>query len=124
MVYLDRDDPNSSGITVDDCANVSRLITSKLDSSSKPRDQYSLEVSSPGINRVLRESWHFRKVVGKSVTVQTADSIGSDGKNCRKFKGRLLQADDNKIVVSDGSVKLTIPIVNIKKARLKRTRGT
>ena len=118
MVYLDKDDPKVSGITVDDCATISRQISSKLGALKAPRDNYSLEVSSPGIDRILRESWHFKRVIGRSVTVETSVNIALDGRNCRKFKGRLLQADDNEIVVSNGSVKLTIPIVDIKKARL------
>lgn len=118
MVYLDKDDLKGGGITVDNCVAVSRLISSRLNAIKESRDNYSLEVSSPGIDRILRESWHFRKVVGKSVTVQTTDSISMDGRNCRRFKGRLLQVDDNEIVVSNRGIELTIPIVDIKKAKL------
>ena len=132
IVYLDKENTSSEtniGITVSDCTNVSRKISTSLDHLKEDRSNYSLEVSSPGINRQLKVPWHFEKAVGKNVTIQTSKTLNNyekDGHgkdNYHKCKGELIKADQHKVVVFDGCFRLSIPMTDIKKARLNGQEG-
>lgn len=60
-VFLYKDD----GILIEDCENVSRELSDALDREDFISSSYYLEVSSPGLNRVLKEDWHFEKAIGE-----------------------------------------------------------
>jgi ribosome maturation factor RimP len=76
---------------------------------------YSLEVSSPGLNRPLKKEKDFIKYRGRLVKVKTFDPID----NRRNFKGKLLEIFDGGIRVEiDGEV-ITIPLANVAKANLE-----
>jgi ribosome maturation factor RimP len=63
----------TAGVSIEDCSNVSRGLSEKLDASEDllPGGQYSLEVSSPGLERVLKEERHFAKVIGQKISAKT-----------------------------------------------------
>ncbi len=68
----------AGGVSIEDCANVSRGLNLRLDVEDViPGGQYELEVSSPGLDRKLTQGWHFEKAVGKTVQVKYRAEDGS-----------------------------------------------
>ena len=85
------DTPASDGLVpVDGCAQVSREIGSHLDAGDLIPARYTLEVSSPGLNRVLARQKDFRAACGREVKLETR--APRDGR--RRFRGRLVGFDD------------------------------
>ncbi len=105
-----------SGITVDDCATVSRFVSVLLDKNDFLRDRYTLEVSSPGIDRPLRKPADFDRFKGEMIVVKTVTPV--EGR--RRFKGLLNGYHDGLISLDDGGVERSIHIENVKKAKLDR----
>lgn len=102
------------GVSVNDCAEVSHLAGDLLDVSDLISNSYHLEVSSPGLNRVLRKPDHFRQQLGRIIEVRTTSSIA----NRRNFKGILLESTSEGITVDcDGQV-YEVPLALIERARL------
>jgi ribosome maturation factor RimP len=89
--YLDRE----GGVSLDDLAPMSRRLGDVLDVHDAVPGSYTLEVSSPGINRRLRRPEHFRRYIGKRVRVRTVLPV--DGR--RSFVGPLLAVEAGGIVV-------------------------
>jgi ribosome maturation factor RimP len=89
------------GITVDDCARVSRRVGDVLDVEDTVDGEYTLEVSSPGLNRPLVKKEHFEQVRGKNVSIQLQSlHVGR-----KKFLGSLIEADKDAVVVEvDGEL--------------------
>lgn len=79
------------GVTLDKCAEISRMISPILDVDEPMSGEYILEVSSPGIERKLKKKEHFIASVGELVKVKNYET--------EVFKGELLSADDEKIIV-------------------------
>ena len=77
--------------------------------------RYTLEVSSPGLDRQLRRLRHYEKNLGKLVRVIPKDKIA--GRNL--LVGRLLTADENAIRLSVDDEEVAIPLDQVKKARLE-----
>jgi ribosome maturation factor RimP len=103
------------GITLDDCAIVSRQVSAVLDVEDPISEHYTLEVSSPGIERPLVSAEHFRRVIGEQVKVET--SVHYLGR--RRFLGVLVAVRDGQVSVEvDGEV-YDLPLADVDKARLK-----
>ena len=83
-IFLD----SEQGITVEDCAEVSRIAGDLLDVADLIQTPYNLEVSSPGIDRPLAKLEHFQKHIGDIIEVRTSSPI----QNRRNFKGELKEA--------------------------------
>lgn len=62
-IYAD----NEAGITIEDCEKISREMSSILDKKDPIKENYFLEVSSPGIERKLKVDWHFKAYLGKEI---------------------------------------------------------
>jgi len=107
-VYID----HPSGVDLALCERVSRVLRGYSNS-------YSVEVSSPGLERPLRTPAHFARQVGRPVALKTADEIG--GKT--KFRGELLAADDRNVRVAAGAEPVEIPYDAIVRANLIDTEG-
>lgn len=104
------------GITIDDCESVSREIAAILDVEDPVPYSYVLEVSSPGLDRPLKEPRHFIRYAGKTVRVVTHKPVDKE----TFFVGKLLNADDKEIVILlEKDRKITVPYENISKARLE-----
>lgn len=105
---------NSREITVDDCANVSRVISDLLDEKDPIKDKYTLEVSSPGLDRPLTKLKHFERYKGYVVKIET------DNKVCerKRFKGKITEVDSQNVVVDMDNIAYTIPFAEINKAKL------
>ena len=77
--------------------------------------KYTLEVSSPGIERPLAKREHFENVVGERVDVSTM--VQCDGR--RKFLGKLMKVEGNAIVIDVDGMSFAIELNNVRRARLK-----
>ena len=83
-VFIDKE---GEGVGVNDCVNVSRGLNLRLDVEDIiPGGAYELEVSSPGLDRKLTQSWHYDKAIGKTVQVKYRSEDGSN----KTYEGRLL----------------------------------
>jgi len=111
-VYIDRE---TNGIGVDDCADVSAEISALLDVEDPISGHYSLEVSSPGVERPLFEPGHFRRFVGEPALVQLHAPI--DGR--RKFRGRIVDADATRLVLEVDGYRVELMHDDIRRANLK-----
>ncbi len=109
-VFIDKPD----GIGLDDCEAVSRAVSALLDVEDPLPGHYSLEVSSPGMDRKFTKMAHFQRFTGETVKVQTRFPI--EGR--RRFRGRLLSTDDENIVIDVDGESHTLPMATIDTARL------
>ena len=110
-LYIDHE----NGINVDDCAEVSRQVGALLDVEDPISSEYSLEVSSPGIDCPLFELAHFQEVIGETINVRL--SIPLNGR--RKFKGPLVAIEnDTVLIVQVDSIDYELAISNVDKANL------
>ena len=91
-LYLDRE----GGVSLDDLTRVSRQLGDVLDAHDAVPGTYTLEVSSPGINRRLRRPDHFRRYIGETVRVRTIAPLDTR----RVFVGVLQRVEDDAIVVN------------------------
>ncbi len=102
------------GVSVDDCAQVSRLVSDVLDVKDPIPGHYNLEVSSPGINRPLITKRDFERFVGEKVYIKTRTMI--DGR--RRYRGILEKVEDNTVYVRGTDGIYPIRIDDISRARL------
>ena len=102
------------GITVDDCAQISRVIGDLLDVADLIQTPYHLEVSSPGLNRPLRKPEHFQSAIGKMIDVRTTAPL--DGR--RRFKGLLKDISAEQIQMECDGHPYTVPLLLLERARL------
>lgn len=109
-VYIDR----TEGITVDDCANVSREISALMDVHDPIKSEYNLEVSSPGLDRPLFTVAQFASFAGEEAQLTVAAPIAGR----RKFKGPIVRAKDNLLVINQDGEEIEIEHNNVMKARL------
>ncbi|MBA6415329.1 ribosome maturation factor RimP [Colwellia sp. 6M3] len=105
---------HENGIDVDDCAEVSRQVGAILDVEDPISSEYSLEVSSPGLDRPLFEKAQFEAVVGE--TVEAKISMPLNGR--RKFKGKLVAVENESLIVMVDNEEYELVISNIDKAHL------
>ncbi len=103
------------GITMDDCAAFSRDLSALLDVENPIKGRFTLEVSSPGLDRLLKKPRHYEKNLGKIIKVVPRQMIA--GRNF--LVGRLLEADEEAIRLSVDGEDVVIPLDEVKKARLE-----
>jgi ribosome maturation factor RimP len=116
-VTLDTPAGSETGVTLDDLALASRLIGRELDHHDPVPGHYTLEVTSPGVERALRTPVHFRRELGKVVAIRLAD-VGHDD---RRITGTLVAADDDAVTVAvdgpEGTVERTVAYDQIDRAK-------
>ena len=110
MIFIDG--PN--GISVDDCADVSRQVSGVLDVEDPISSHYSLEVSSPGLDRPLYTLDHFSRFRGHVVQLKLRTAF--DGR--RKFQGLLAGVEDDDVLLQIDSEEYCFPIESIDQARV------
>lgn len=93
-VFIDKD----SGIDLNDCEKVSNEINDLLDSADYIKEQYFLEVSSPGIERVLRKDRHLEENIGNEIEISLFKKDENGSKN---YTGTLRQFNEEKIVIEN-----------------------
>lgn len=116
-VFLEKE----GGITLDDCADVSRQLSDILDVEDFMPERYDLEVSSPGICRPLKKLADYERFAGHLVKVKTFDTLADDAGNKRKtFTGKLLGVTDGVISIdlAEGQ-HASIPLDKVAKANLE-----
>jgi len=101
------------GITLDELANINRQISKALDENDPMPNKYTLEVSSPGLERKLRTREHYEGAKGEVVGVKLAPHVEGE----RRLKGRLDSiTSDSIFLVDDSDQKLEVLISDISKA--------
>ena len=115
-VYID----GPGGVTVDDCAKVSDQVSAILDVEDPIPDRFTLEVSSPGLDRPLCKVSHFRAVLGRKIRLQTTAKIFGR----RRFAGTLTAVTDEIVTLDIDGETHEVPMDNILRARLVPDYGT
>ncbi len=109
-LYIDAE----QGVGLDDCAEVSRAVSAVLDEQDPIPVEYTLEVSSPGMDRVLRTSAHFARFVGERAQIEMVLPVNGR----RKFLGRLLAVNDRELTLDQDGTAVSLSLDGINKARL------
>jgi ribosome maturation factor RimP len=109
-IFIDHPD----GIGLEDCEKVSLTVSALLDVEDPLPGQYSLEVSSPGLDRKLTKVEHFQRFVGETLKVQMRFPV--EGR--KRFRGTLVSSDDENIVVEVDGISHSLPLATIDTARL------
>jgi ribosome maturation factor RimP len=112
-VYIDRPE-RPGGVSFADCETISRELGPVLDVEDPVPQAYNLEVSSPGIERPLRTPDHFRARIGSVVKI----TLGKGVEGRRNFKGELVSAEPDSIVVDVDGTRFTLPVADIESAKL------
>jgi ribosome maturation factor RimP len=111
-VFIEKD----AGITIDDCALVSREVEAVLDVEDPIPWSYVLEVSSPGLDRPLKRPEDFKRFSGSKVRVVTRAPVEKQ----TFFTGKIAEAGDDEVVLLlPKNKEIIIPYNNISKARLE-----
>jgi ribosome maturation factor RimP len=112
-IFIDKED---SRVTMSDCEKFSYIFSEILDKSDILQDSYILEVSSPGLNRLLKQEKNFKRFIGSKVRIQTHNSIN----NQKFFLGQLLNFNNDIITIDDiTNGVIDINFTDIKKANLE-----
>lgn len=110
QILVDKD----GGVGVDDLAAVSRQISRALDEQDPIAGRYTLEVSTPGLERPLRTPRHFATAVGRSVKVKTRPGVEGD----RRLTGTVAEAGDGTVTFAlDDGTSRTLRYDDIERAR-------
>ena len=110
---------DGSAPSIDDLTDISRAVSRAVDADDPVDGRYTLEVSSPGLERPLRTREHFDGAIGELVLVTTRRAEGS----ARRIRGELLRTDDHGVTIavaeqdSDDTVEGTVAYEDIEKAR-------
>lgn len=111
-IYID----SKNGVTIDDCSAVSHQVSALLDVEDPIEERYTLEVSSPGIDRPLFAIEHYRKYIGYHIKVKLFVPIGEH----KQYKGIVKRVEGEDIyLLADGSEQeVVLPFSMIEKANL------
>lgn len=109
-IYIERPE----GVTIDDCERVSRDVSDLLDVEDVMPQSYTLEVSSPGMDRILFRPDHYARNIGETVDVR----LHFPFEGSKRIVGVLAGIEDDQIVVQAGEDEYVLPLENIQRARL------
>ena len=109
-VYIDSED----GISADDCQKVSYQVSGVLDVEDPIPGHYTLEISSPGLDRLLFRPEDFDRFAGQLVKLRLTYPIEGQ----RKFKGRLAGMRGENVVIKADDLEISLPFDQIEQARL------
>ncbi|BAE84310.1 ribosome maturation factor RimP [Desulfitobacterium hafniense] len=109
-IYIDKE----GGVDIDDCTNVSHLVSEVLDKHDPIAQAYMLEVSSPGLERPLKKDEDFERFTGKLVRVLTKEAY----QGYKEFTGYLVGLIEDDIVLEYEKEKMAIPRAIVDKANL------
>lgn len=116
-IYIDRQTADEQGgVTVEDCSQVSYQVSAWLDVEDPIPGQYTLEVSSPGLDRPLFEIEHYKKYIGSRVKIKLSSPI----QQRKNYKGILsrVKGEDIYLLVDDWNQEVVLPFSIIEKANL------
>jgi len=103
------------GISLEDCAAVSREISQLLDIEDFVDQAYNLEVSSPGLNRPLKSMADFERFTGRKAKIKTIEPITGE----HVFIGRIKKTEGETIILEIGRKEVTMPFSQVARARLE-----
>jgi ribosome maturation factor RimP len=109
-LYIDSPD----GIKLEDCEKVSRQVSALLDVEDPLAYEYTLEVSSPGLNRRLIKAAHFERFAGERVKIKLKRLL--DGR--RNFTAELIGYVEPNVLLKEGQVDILVPLQEIDTARI------
>jgi len=109
-IYIDKE----GGVDVKDCQRISHQLSGVLDVEDVIKEQYQLEVSSPGLDRPLFTLQHFERFAGHKVKLTLVSPIEGQ----RKFKGTLQGVEKDQVIVNIGENELVLSLNAIDKANL------
>ena len=111
-IFIDK----PGGVNIDDCAAVSRKIGDLIDIEDIVSQRYVLEVSSPGLDRVLKKDKDFQRFSGRKIKLKTHRA--QNGR--RNFKGKIVRCEQGIVELEDGEGRVfSFPLTDIEKARLE-----
>jgi ribosome maturation factor RimP len=110
-IYID----SMTGVTLEDCQRVSHQVSGVLDVENPIDGQYTLEVSSPGLDRPLFEARHFERFAGSEVRLQLRELLNGRRKLIGCLRG---MHDGNVVIVDSEGQEWQVPFERIEKARL------
>ena len=116
-LFIDKD----GGVTLDECADVSRELSLILDVEDAISSNYTLEVSSPGLDRPLKKQSDYERFTGRLIKIRTYEPLPDDKGNKRKtFLGKLEGLVDGvvKMTLAEGQTA-SIPLDRVAKANLE-----
>lgn len=108
--YIDKE----GGVNIGECEAVSRELSDKLDETDFIEDAYILEVSSPGLGRVLKKDKHLQKSLGEEVEIRLYKPV----EKCREFCGVLKSFDADKVIIETTEKEMTFARKEIALIRL------
>ena len=108
-VTIDTPPGSEGGIDMDQLALATRLISREMDHHDPMPGKYTLEVTSPGVERTLRTPAHFQREIGKTINVRLADA----GAEQRRFEGVLVAADERTATLRLDDADLTERVVDL-----------
>jgi ribosome maturation factor RimP len=107
------------GVGLDDCASVSRELSAVLDVADVISHAYSLEVSSPGLNRPLKKEADFERFVGQKAKIRTRHPVPNAKETSRRnFSGTLVGVAGGKVKIDVGDQICEVPVDDVEKANL------
>jgi ribosome maturation factor RimP len=112
--------PEDDAVGIEDCQHVSRDLSALLDVEEESLEiaaighAYTLEVSSPGLDRPLRHEADYRRFTGRLAKLVTAAPIAGQS----AFAGRLAGVEDGQVLIDEGRKTHRVPLAHIKRARL------
>ncbi|MGL4798512.1 MAG: ribosome maturation factor RimP [Cellulosilyticaceae bacterium] len=110
-IYIDKE----GGITIDDCQKTSRAIEAVLDEKDPIEVPYILEVSSPGIDRVLKKDKDFERFAGQVVDVKLYEAMNKQ----KQLQGELVAKTEEMLIIKDETEEeIQIPVKNVAIVRL------
>jgi ribosome maturation factor RimP len=108
---------DGKGMTVEDCAAISRLVSEKIEADKELADRFDLEVSSPGIDRPLMKLQDYARYEGHIATVELDAPLEGQ----KKFKGKIARVSDDAVTFGTEKGSLDVPFIAIAKAQLVLT---
>lgn len=109
-IYIEKE----GGVGLEDCEKVSRQASSVLDVEDPISSQYTLEVSSPGMDRPLFELEHYRRSVGEKVSIKLSRKF----EDRKKIIGNIVGVEDDEVVVQVDDEEYLLPLELIEKAHI------
>ncbi len=105
---------NPQGVSIDDCERVSRQVSDVLDVEETFGQSYTLEVSSPGMDRILFKADQFEANVGQTIDVRLNFSL--EGK--KRIVGLLCGVENGEVIVRIEDEEYLLPLENVQRARI------
>ncbi|MGH1486019.1 MAG: ribosome maturation factor RimP [Cellvibrionaceae bacterium] len=109
-IYIDKE----SGVGLEDCEKVSRQVSSLMDVEDPITGKYTLEVSSPGMDRPLYTLEHFKRFVGETVAVKLSRAF----EQRKKIQGVLTAVENDEVIIQLEDEEYVLPIELVEKANI------